>query len=125
MARILVVDDDAHIREVVRFALEKAGHQVSEAADGRAALAEFAASSADLVVQDLAIAGMPGCKLYVSWNLEIPLVNTNGTADWAMALPNDVSLLGSVAYQQATVLDPTANATGVVFSNAGEVKVGR
>ena len=38
MAQILVVDDDAHIRDVVRFALEKAGHQVREAADGRALL---------------------------------------------------------------------------------------
>jgi two-component system OmpR family response regulator len=60
MARILVVDDDAHIREVVRFALEKAGHQVSEAADGRAALAEFAASSADLVVLDILMPEVDG-----------------------------------------------------------------
>jgi two-component system OmpR family response regulator len=53
VARILVVDDDAHIRDVVRFALEKAGHAISEAADGRAALDQWAASGTDLIVLDI------------------------------------------------------------------------
>ena len=35
--RILVVDDDAHIREVAQFALEKAGLEVVEAGDGQRA----------------------------------------------------------------------------------------
>jgi two-component system OmpR family response regulator len=63
MARILVVDDDAHIREVVRFALEKAGHQVHEAADGRAALAQFAGSPADLVVLDILMPEIDGLEV--------------------------------------------------------------
>jgi two-component system OmpR family response regulator len=53
MADILIVDDDRHIREVVRFALEQAGHRVYEAADGRAALARFAAEPVDAVVLDI------------------------------------------------------------------------
>jgi two-component system OmpR family response regulator len=53
MAEILIVDDDGHIREVVRFALERAGHTVREAADGRAALAAIAARAPDLVVLDI------------------------------------------------------------------------
>ena len=60
MAHVLVVDDDAHIREVVRFALEKAGYGVSEAADGRAALQLFAASPADLVVLDILMPEIDG-----------------------------------------------------------------
>lgn len=36
MARILVVDDDPRIREVVSFALEQAGHEIVEAEDGQA-----------------------------------------------------------------------------------------
>ena len=55
VARILVVDDDPHLREVVRFALERAGHSVIEAADGAAALARVRrASPPDLVVLDIA-----------------------------------------------------------------------
>ncbi len=53
MSRILVVDDDGHIREVVRFALAQGGHEVVEAADGAAALAAFAAGGIDLVVLDI------------------------------------------------------------------------
>jgi two-component system, OmpR family, response regulator len=63
VARILVVDDDAHIREVVRFALEKAGHRVREAGDGRAALADFAAAGADLVVLDILMPELDGIEV--------------------------------------------------------------
>jgi len=63
MANILVVDDDSHIREVVRFALEKADHHVCEAADGRAALAEFARAAADLVVLDVLMPEMDGLEV--------------------------------------------------------------
>ncbi len=57
---ILVVDDDAHIREVVRFALRKAGFDVVEAPDGRAALAAFERESPDLVVLDILMPEMDG-----------------------------------------------------------------
>lgn len=54
--RILIVDDDLHIREVIRVSLRKAGMTVSEARDGREALARFASDRPDLVVLDI---GMP------------------------------------------------------------------
>jgi two-component system OmpR family response regulator len=63
MARILVVDDDAHIRQVVRFALEKAGHDVTEAADGRVALDAFARSPAELVVLDILMPEIDGLEV--------------------------------------------------------------
>jgi two-component system OmpR family response regulator len=66
VARILVVDDDAHIRDVVRFALAKAGHEVSEAADGRAALVEFARSPVDLVVLDILMPEFDGSRCAAS-----------------------------------------------------------
>ena len=53
MATILVADDDRHIREVVRFALEHAGHKVLEAADGAAALAQVRERAIDLVILDI------------------------------------------------------------------------
>ncbi len=62
-ARILVVDDDTAIREVVRFALARAGFATSEAADGRAALARFAAEGADLIVLDVMLPEMDGIEV--------------------------------------------------------------
>jgi len=54
--RILIVDDESHIREVVRVALKKAGMDVIEARDGKEALTRFAADKPDLIVLDI---GMP------------------------------------------------------------------
>ena len=50
---VLVVDDDPHIRQLLVFALEKAGLAAMEAADGEAALATIAANPPDLVVLDI------------------------------------------------------------------------
>ena len=60
MKRILIVDDDGHIREVVRFALEKAGYFADEAKDGEAALARFADGAYDLIILDITMPGMDG-----------------------------------------------------------------
>lgn len=63
MAKILVVDDDAHIRDVVRFALERAGHDVSEASDGRGALQRFEAAAPDLIVLDILMPEVDGLEV--------------------------------------------------------------
>lgn len=63
MADVLLVDDDGHIREVVRFALQKAGHRVVEAADGRAALDAFAAEPFDVVVLDIVMPEADGLEV--------------------------------------------------------------
>ena len=57
---VLIVDDDAHIREVVRFALEKAGFCTVEAPNGRQALELFDRVSPDLVVLDIIMPEMDG-----------------------------------------------------------------
>ncbi|HEY2311648.1 MAG TPA: response regulator transcription factor [Gaiellaceae bacterium] len=59
-SRILVVDDDDDIRGLVRTLLERAGHQVSEASDGRAGLRELYTASPDLVVLDVTMPGLDG-----------------------------------------------------------------
>ena len=59
-ARILVVEDEPQLRGLLRLYLEREGHRVTEAGDGRAALAAFDAGGADLVVLDLMLPGMQG-----------------------------------------------------------------
>lgn len=63
MTRILVVDDDPSLRTVVRMALERAGFEVCEAADGRAALAAVAAEPPALVVLDIGMPELDGTEV--------------------------------------------------------------
>jgi two-component system, OmpR family, response regulator len=62
-AHILVVDDDGHIREVMRFALEKAGHRVTEAPDGTRAYELLERETFDLVVLDIVMPEDDGLTL--------------------------------------------------------------
>ncbi|MFG2717704.1 response regulator transcription factor [Streptomyces sp. NPDC048416] len=62
-SRILVVDDDPTVAEVVTGYLERAGHAVDLAADGPAALRAAARRRPDLVVLDLMLPGMDGLEV--------------------------------------------------------------
>ena len=60
---ILVVDDDPHIRDVVRFAFEKSGMNISIATDGKEALRQFDRNVHDLIVLDVGMPEMDGLEV--------------------------------------------------------------
>jgi two-component system response regulator ResD len=62
-ARVLVVDDDPTVAEVVSGYLDRAGYLVDRAEDGPTALAGAAAHWPDLVVLDLMLPGMDGLEV--------------------------------------------------------------
>jgi len=57
---ILIADDDPHIRQLLAFALSKAGMETREAEDGEAALAAVAEHAPDLVVLDINMPRLTG-----------------------------------------------------------------
>ncbi|MFI5836688.1 response regulator [Micromonospora sp. NPDC051300] len=61
--RVLVVEDDASIREVSALGLRRAGFRVSTAADGPAGLAAWRAGTVDLVVLDVMLPGLDGFEV--------------------------------------------------------------
>ncbi|MDZ4374929.1 MAG: response regulator transcription factor [Phenylobacterium sp.] len=63
MPQVLVVDDDPHIRQLLVFALEKAGLTAREAEDGEAALAAVAQAAPDLVVLDINMPRLDGLEV--------------------------------------------------------------
>ena len=65
MARVLVVDDEADVRFVVRWAFEDAGHEVIEASHGASAVAEIREALPDLVITDIMMPVMDGRELIV------------------------------------------------------------
>lgn len=58
--QILIVDDDPHIQEVIRFALQRAGFATVAALDGRAAVAKHTDGAPDLIVLDINLPEMDG-----------------------------------------------------------------
>ncbi len=80
---ILVVDDDPNIRQVVGFALEKAGFVVAEADDGREALAAWAARSPALIVLDInmpELSGIDVCR-QIRASSTVPIVFLSSNDD--------------------------------------------
>jgi two-component system, OmpR family, response regulator len=63
VTKILVVDDDPHIRELVSVFLRRAGFEIHEACDGTAALAVHESVKADLVILDIMMPKLDGWEL--------------------------------------------------------------
>ncbi len=63
MAKILVIDDDANLREVVTFILREAGHELLEAADGEEGLRRCDVDDPELVLTDIRMPGTDGLEL--------------------------------------------------------------
>lgn len=64
MAKILVVEDEAHIQRLIRVVLEKGGHLVTTASSGEDALKFLETGDApDLVLLDIMMAGIDGLQV--------------------------------------------------------------
>jgi two-component system OmpR family response regulator len=63
MPTVLVVDDDAHLREVLQYALEKEGFKVETAKDGAEGLARAERDDVDLVVLDILMPELDGLEV--------------------------------------------------------------
>ncbi len=63
MARILLIDDDASLREVLAFALADQGHEVETAGDGASGIERLAEVRPDLVITDLKMPGLDGMEV--------------------------------------------------------------
>jgi two-component system response regulator MtrA len=60
---VLVVEDEAHVRELVSYALQGAGYRVLAVADGESALRELDSSQPDLIVLDIRLPGIDGWEV--------------------------------------------------------------
>jgi DNA-binding response OmpR family regulator len=61
--KILVVDDDRELRELVAFVLRGAGYPIVEAGDGPEAVRQHAAENPDLVILDVNLPGFDGFEV--------------------------------------------------------------
>lgn len=101
MPRILVIDDQAHVRATVLAILQPNGFTIVGVSDGRAGLRAFEEASFDLVIVDVYLPGVDGVKVIRELRARapnLPIVAISG-----------VMLAGS----QHTALDIFPNASGL------------
>ena len=70
MATILIIDDEAIIRALLRSALEEAGYEVTEAANGRQGLEMYRAKQTDLVITDILMPELNGLDMLLELTRE-------------------------------------------------------
>jgi two-component system chemotaxis response regulator CheY len=99
MARILLVDDEAKIRRPVRRVLERAGHTVSEADDGMAALRLQTAQPFDLIITDIYMPDCDGIEFLIAVRRTSDvkvIVVSGGDSTGTTEMLRDAELLGAV-----------------------------
>lgn len=81
LAKILIVDDDTAVQATIRLLLERAGHSVTVAGDGRKGLAIFETGEFDLLFLDIFMPGMDGLetmRLIHQQRPRIPIIVISG-----------------------------------------------
>jgi excisionase family DNA binding protein len=82
--RVLVVDDDARVREFIRVNLEMEGYAVVEAADGGEALQAIEGQAPDLILLDVVMPGVDGWQMLQRMQEQhgsIPVIMFSGKVD--------------------------------------------
>ena len=108
MHRILVADDNPTVRGTIAAALEAAGHDVVQAADGGEAAARLDAGGFDLLVTDLEMPIMDGLDLLQRVRASprpIPVIMVSGT--WTREEKHRAKTLAAAALFEKAGLDLT------------------
>ena len=90
MAKIVVADDDADIRDLVVFKLEQGGHDVVPVGDGAAAVEACRAERPDLAVLDVMMPGMSGVDVCRELRADADLAGIPVILLTARAQPADI-----------------------------------
>ena len=72
MAKILIIEDDVHVRAAIQHCLTRAGHTVSPAADGKEGMSTLRGSAMDLVVTDLFMPEQDGLETIAALRKQHP-----------------------------------------------------
>ena len=75
MARILVIDDEVYIRNILRQLFEREGYEVLEASDGIEGMDIYTKEYPDLVITDLIMPNQAGIEMIMELRSSFPKVN--------------------------------------------------
>jgi YesN/AraC family two-component response regulator len=94
MESILIIDDEAQIRSMIRLVLEREGYVISEASDGAEGIRLFRENPADLILTDLIMPNKDGIGMMLELKKEFPAVNIIAMSGGGLNRP-DGYLLGA------------------------------
>lgn len=101
MASVLIIDDDDAVRRILRGALERAGHAVTEGRDGAEGMAAYRSAPADLVITDVFMPDQDGIETIRQLREEFPASRILAISGGSVAGPRgtliDAKLLGADA----------------------------
>ncbi len=81
MAKILLVDDDQQIRDMLKITLKRAGHEVEEAENGALAVSRYNPDKHDLVITDIVMPEKEGIETIMDLrkiNSEVRIIAISG-----------------------------------------------
>jgi DNA-binding response OmpR family regulator len=104
MPRVLIVEDDAKIRDIMKWILEKSGFEVSVAVDGPAGLAAAVSSPPDVVLLDLMLPQMSGFDVLeqirareLTKHLPVVIVSARSPTERPLGAARDLGATGYLA----------------------------
>ena len=116
MARILLAEDDEHLRPFLARSLENAGHEVLAFSDGEDALPVLGTGQVDILISDIVMPGMNGielARLAKEKEPDLPVIFITGfsaVAMEALETVNGVSKVLSKPFHLNSLVDAVQNA---------------
>lgn len=98
MARILLIDDDTQLRELVAMLLTTVGHVVTTASEGEEGVRLFRANPVDLVITDIVMPNQEGIETIMKLRAEFPglgIIAMSGGANFSSTWLRMASKLGA------------------------------
>jgi len=108
MTRVLVLEDDDHLRGALRMILEGVGYEVTEAADGAAGLSLYHESGADLVLVDIFMPEVDGLEVIRALRTEVPRPKLVAMSGGGQAGRKDILTIAAALGAQRTLKKPFA-----------------
>jgi DNA-binding response OmpR family regulator len=130
VARIIIVDDDEIIAEIVGEALEAAGHMVSAVHDGTTAMATIAGSEPDLLILDYNLPGRTGMDILrevraLPHAANIPIMMVTGRAGRLLMARAQLTGANDYMVKPFELSDLVRRVEALLFESAATRSVGR
>lgn len=109
MARILIIDDNAQLREMLNLMLTQAGHEVAEAGTGEMGVELYRARPSDLVVVDILMPEKGGLETIVELKRDYPDAKLIGISGGFQKKTDQSHTLADLIGVQRTLSKPFAS----------------